>query len=184
MDFALSTNSCPCRKLNPGRVLGFKPASRLEWRGQDSKSEAEQGEHRPLRRGIADRKHPSLLFAAIFFQKQATSIGYCTCAHYFLRDSATSTRIRFSVHTTHCRNRPPTSVHRQFDRRRRVRQFAPARLVRRYPSDRTKTGRGKSGAIPSRHTDHRSWTGAPACPRGLARNLSTRNSLIACQRQL
>ena len=33
------------------RILCFKPALRLEWRGQDGQDEAEQGEHRPLTLG-------------------------------------------------------------------------------------------------------------------------------------
>jgi hypothetical protein len=28
--------------MSPGRILCFKPAPRLEWRGQDGKDEAEQ----------------------------------------------------------------------------------------------------------------------------------------------
>ena len=37
--------------MSERRVLCFKPALRLEWRGQDGQDEAEQCEHRPLTLG-------------------------------------------------------------------------------------------------------------------------------------
>jgi hypothetical protein len=37
--------------MSERRVLGFKPALRLEWRGQDGQDEAEQSEHSPLTLG-------------------------------------------------------------------------------------------------------------------------------------
>jgi hypothetical protein len=33
--------------MSKNRILGFKPALRLEWRGQNSQDKAEQSEHGP-----------------------------------------------------------------------------------------------------------------------------------------